>query len=168
MLELVRGVVLVVATVTMGLVAGLFYAYACSVMLGLRHTDDRTFIDVMQRINVAILNLWFVLSFVGAFLSTGLAVLLHVPGDGRPVLLPVTAALVLYLMVIAITRRVNIPLNNELGAAGLPERIIDPAMVRARFEGLWVRWNVVRTVVATAAFGCLCWALVLHGQTGTL
>jgi uncharacterized membrane protein len=49
-------VVLVAATVTMGLIAGLFYAYACSVMLGLRQTDARTFVYAMQRINVAILN----------------------------------------------------------------------------------------------------------------
>jgi uncharacterized membrane protein len=165
--ELVQGATLVVATMAMGLIAGLFYAYGCSVMLGLRYTDDRTFIDVMQRINVAIRNGWFVLSFVGALLSTGLAVVLQLPEDRRPVLLPVTAALVLYLMVIAITRWVNLPLNDELDAAGPPDRIVNPAAVRERFEGAWVRWNTTRAVVATAAFGCLCWALVLHGQVGT-
>ncbi|MGH3972826.1 MAG: DUF1772 domain-containing protein [Pseudonocardiaceae bacterium] len=167
MLELVRGATLVIATMTMGLVAGLFYAYACSVMLALRHTDDRTFINVMQRINVAILNGWFLLSFVGALLSTGLAMVLHVYQDGRPVLLPVAAALILYLVVIAITRRVNVPLNNRLGAAGQPDRIADPAMVRDHFERTWVRWNIVRAVVSTAAFGFLCWALVLYGRADT-
>lgn len=166
MLELVRGATLIVATMTMGLVAGLFYAYAMSVMLGLRRTGDRTFIDVMQRINVAIQNGWLLLSIVGALLSTGLAVVLHAPGSQRAVLVPVSAAFVLYLVVIAITRGINIPLNNELEAAGPPDRIADPAAVRRRFEGTWVRWNTIRTVVVTAAFGLLCWALVLHGQTG--
>lgn len=32
--------------------AGLFYAFAVSVMPGLRTADDQTFIDAMQRINV--------------------------------------------------------------------------------------------------------------------
>ena len=59
---------------------------------------------------------------------------------------------------------VNVPLNNQLNAAGAPDRIADLAAVRERFEATWVRWNVVRTVASTAAFGCLTWALVLHGR----
>jgi hypothetical protein len=35
-------------------------------MPGLRRTDDRTFVDAMQSINVAIINGWFALSFAGA------------------------------------------------------------------------------------------------------
>jgi len=37
--------------------------------------------------------------------------------------------------------------------------------VRERFdEARWVRWNNVRTLASTAAFGCLAWALVLFGR----
>src|ERR671916_3351001 len=50
MLELARGATLVAATVAMGLLAGLFYSYACSVMPGLSRTDDRTFVSGMQQI----------------------------------------------------------------------------------------------------------------------
>ena len=53
MLELFRGGALAAAT---GLMAGLYYAYAYSVMLGLSMTDDRTFVSAMQQINVAIIN----------------------------------------------------------------------------------------------------------------
>jgi uncharacterized membrane protein len=45
---------------------------------------------------------------------------------------------------------VNIPLNNALDSGG-----DDYAAVRAKFETVWVRWNVVRAVVSTAGFGCL-------------
>ena len=166
MLELFRGAALVAATIAMGLIAGLLYAYACSVMLALRGTDDRTFIEVMQRINVAILNGWFALSFVGALVLTILAVVLHVFGGGRSVLPWIAAALVLYAAAMVITFRVNVPLNNALDAAGAPARIADPAAVRERFEATWVRWNVVRTVASTAALGCLSWALVLFGRAG--
>src|SRR6266540_3801200 len=78
-----RGASLVAAALTMGLMAGLFYAYACSVMLGLRRADDRTFVDGMQRINVAILNGWFFASFLGALLLTALAGVLHLGAGWR-------------------------------------------------------------------------------------
>ena len=41
--------------------------------------------------------------------------------------------------------------------------VYQPA-VRERFEATGVRWNLVRAVVSTAAFGCLAWALALYGQ----
>ncbi|MEU7638938.1 MULTISPECIES: anthrone oxygenase family protein [unclassified Streptomyces] len=149
------------ATITMGLVAGLLYGYACSVMPALRRTDDRTFVEVMQRINVAILNGWFFLGFVGTLLLTGLALALHLVGTRRPALYPVVAAFVLYLSVLGVTRRFNLRLNAELAAAGPPGQLADPAPVRQRFEAAWVRWHTVRTVSATVALGCLCWALAL-------
>jgi len=73
MLEWVRGATLVAATITAGLMAGLLYAYACSVMIGLSRTDDRTFVDVMQRINLAIVNGWFFVTFFGALVFTAAA-----------------------------------------------------------------------------------------------
>ena len=45
MLELFRGGALAAATLTTGLMAGLYYAYAISVMLGLSMTDDPTFVS---------------------------------------------------------------------------------------------------------------------------
>ena len=164
MVELLRGVSLVAATITMGLAAGLFFTFSISVMPGLGRTADRSFVDAMQRINVAILNGWFALAFGGALVCTALATLLQLGADGREVLLWTVAALVLYGTVLAITFAVNVPLNNQLDAAGAPDRIADLGAVRARFEATWVRWNVVRTVASTAAFGCLTWALMLYGR----
>jgi uncharacterized membrane protein len=155
---------LVAAALTTGLAAGLFYAYSYSVMPGLGRADDRTFVMGMQRINVAILNGWFALCFAGALVFTALAVASHVPSGGRSVLPWIVAALVLYVVVLVVTFAVNVPLNNELNAAGDPDRIADLAAVRERFEATWVRWNFLRAAGSTAAFGCLLWALVLHGR----
>ncbi|MET8046386.1 MULTISPECIES: anthrone oxygenase family protein [unclassified Streptosporangium] len=166
MLMLFRGVALVAATITVGLMAGLFYAYTCSVMPGLGQTDDRTFVGAMRRINVAILNGWFAVCFGGALVLTVLAALLHLHREGRPVLPWIVAALVLYVVVLVITMRVNVPLNNALDAAGEPDGVADLAAVRERFEAMWVRWNLARTVACVAAFGCLAWALVLYGRIG--
>lgn len=152
------------ATVTTGLMAGIFYAFSCAVMPGLRQSDDRTLVMAMQRINVAILNGWFLLVFGGALVLTAATVVLSFASDGRPALPWSIGALVLYAATLGVTFRVNVPLNDELVAAGDPDGRTDLALVRQRFERSWVRWNIVRTLTCTAAFGSLCWALVLVGR----
>jgi len=164
MFDVFRTGSVIAATLTTGLAAGLFYAYSYSVMPGLGRADDRTFVTAMQRINVAILNGWFALCFAGALVFTALAAALHVPRGGRSALPWIVAALVLYIVVLGVTFAVNVPLNNQLDAAGDADRVPELAAVRRRFEASWVRWNIVRTAASTASFGCLLWALVLHGR----
>lgn len=149
----------------MGLIAGFFYAYACSVMIGLARVDDRTFISAMQWINATVRNQWFAPSFFGALALTSLAAVTHLARDRRAVLLWIAAALVLYAGAFVVTMGVNVPLNEELAAAGDPSAVSDPAAVRAAFEDRWVAWNTARTLASTAAFACLLRALVLHGRS---
>jgi uncharacterized membrane protein len=165
MLRLLQGATLVAATMTVGLMAGVFGLYAHTVMPGLGRTDDRTFVGAFQSMDRAIINAWFIPTFVGALVLSGLAAALNLGEGERPVLPWVVAALVLYLACFAITMAVNVPLNDGLKAAGDPDRIADLAAVRQRFdEARWSSWNVVRTVASTAAFGCLAWALVQFGR----
>jgi uncharacterized membrane protein len=164
-MNLLRGAVLVVSTVSLGLMAGVFGLYANTIMPGLRRTDDRTFVGAFQAIDGAIINPLFLATFVGALLSTGLAVALHFPDEVRSVLPWCIAAFVLYLWVFVITIAVSVPLNDGIKAAGDPDHIDDLAAVRARFqEARWIRWNLVRAVASTAGFACSVWALVEHGQ----
>jgi uncharacterized membrane protein len=167
MLRLFQGATLVAATMTVGFMAGVFGLYAHQ-MPGLRRTDDRTFVAAFQAIDRAVVNPLFLTTFVGALVVTALAAVLHLGEDWRSVLPWLVAALLLYLAVFVITLAVNVPLNDDIKAAGDPDRIADLAAVRERFsEDRWVRWNIVRTVASTAAFGCLAWALVLHGRIET-
>jgi uncharacterized membrane protein len=165
-LGLFRGVALVVATITTGITTGVFHLYAYAIMPGLGRTDDRTFVGAFQSIDRSIINPVFLATFFGALVSTGLAaLLLLLRGDGRSLLPWVVAALVLYALVVALTLGINVPLNDQIKAAGDPDRIADLAAVRERFdEAKWVRWNLVRAVASTAAFACLAWALVLYGR----
>jgi uncharacterized membrane protein len=164
MLALLRGASLVAATVATGLVAGLFFAFAMSVMLGLSRTGDLTFVDAMQQINAAILNPWLAISLGGAPVCILIAAVLHLQADQRAILLWIVAAFALYLVVLGITIGVNVPLNDALAAAGSPERITDLTAVREKFEAAWVRWNIARAVAATAAFACLTLALLRSGS----
>ena len=157
-MEQMRSAVLAAATLFVGLSAGVFFAYSTSVMLARRKVDDRTFVDVMQKINTAILNGWFLTAYAGALLAALAAVLLHLGGAHRAVLPWLVAATLLYAVVFVVTAAVNVPLNNQLDAAGLT----DPAAARAAFEASWNRWNTVRTVSSAGALLTLAVALLRH------
>jgi uncharacterized membrane protein len=161
----IKLLVLLAATVFIGLDAGVCGLYAHTIMPGLATTDDRTFIGAFQAMDRAIINPVFMTTFFGALLLAIVAIVLcrH---DGS-VLPWVIGASVLYAVTVVITMVVNVPLNDGIEAAGDPAHIANLAAVRAAFnESLWVAWNLVRTITATAAFICLAWALVLSGRAG--
>jgi len=165
----VQMISLFVATITMGLTAGVCGLYAYAIMPGLGNTDDRTFVGAFQAIDRAIINPLFMLTFFGALVFSAVAAVAHLRGDGRPALPWILVAGLLYLATVVITMTVNVPLNDAIKAAGDPDRITDLAAVRANFhEARWIAWNIVRTVATTVAFGCLAWALVLHGRATTV
>lgn len=157
-----RVAALLAATMTTGLMAGVYGLYQHTVMPGLARTDDRTFVGAFQAVDRAILNPWFMTGFVGAVLCTAAAAGLNLNRRLLPWLL---VALALNLLVAVITVAVHVPLNDALKAAGDPDRITDLAAVREQFDAArWTAWNLVRAVATTTAFGCLCWALVVRGQ----
>lgn len=151
-----RTTTLLISTLALGMMAGLFYAYAGSVLPGLRAADHRTTIDVMQRFNAAIRNGLFGALFLGALVATALAAYLFRSAADRPVFVPVVTALGLYALTLLITFAVNIPLNDRLAQAGPPHRIADPGAVRDAFYGRWVRWNTLRALTCAGAFGAAC------------
>lgn len=151
---------LIAATVTTGLVAGLFYGFVCAVMPGLRQMDDATLVAVMQSINRRIINVWFLTCFLAAPVLTVAAGVVEFVGDGDR-LLPIVIAVALTVVSYLTTAAVNIPLNNALDAAGDPSMITDVRSVRVGFERRWVRANTVRAMASTASFGCLVWALAI-------
>jgi uncharacterized membrane protein len=166
-MQTLQTVALIAATMTTGAMAGIFALYSHTVMPGLGRTDDRTFVGAFQAMDNAILNVWFMAGgFLGALAFTVAAAGLLLGGDVGGVLPWVVAALVLYLVVVVVTMAVNVPLNNAIKAAGDPDAIADLAGVRTRFgEARWTRWNHLRTVLCTASFGLLTWALVEFGRS---
>jgi uncharacterized membrane protein len=150
-----RALTLMAATISMGLVAGVFGLYGHTIMPGLKKTDDRTFVVAFQSIDRAIINPWFMGGgFLGALVFTAAAGIFNI---GEDALQWIVGAFVLYVAI-------NVPLNDAIKAAGEPDRIPDLRAVRAQFnESRWVRWNLVRVLASTTAFGCLAWALVVHG-----
>ncbi|MFC7328234.1 DUF1772 domain-containing protein [Marinactinospora rubrisoli] len=157
--ELFRDAVLVAATLTTGLAAGLYYGFACAVMPGLGRADDRTLVTAMRQINAAILNGWFLLLFLGGPAMTALAAVLSFGAADRADLPWTIGALAGHAVVLGGTFARNVPLNNALDRSAAPGAPASPETARVGFEKPWVRWNAVRTVAATVAFGCLVMAL---------
>jgi len=163
--QLLTGIILFAATITTGLVAGVFGLYAHSIMPGLHRTDDRTFVGAFQSIDRAIINPWFMACFFGALILTGVAGGLSLGSDNRQALPWIAVAFVLYLVTVAITLVVNVPLNDAIKAAGDPDRISDLAEVRRNFnEAKWAAWNLVRVILNTAGFGFLVIAIMVYGR----
>ena len=148
------------ATVALAGIGGLYYSYACSVMPGLRSTDDATFVSAMSRINTAIQNPVFALSFFGAFLTLAAASVFSW-GNGLGSAAPASVSLACYTATMAITIRVNIPLNNQLAIAASSG---DAAAARRSYEIRWTRWNLYRTWLSLAALVALSVAWAALGQ----
>jgi uncharacterized membrane protein len=153
---------LLAATVTSGLLTGVYLLYAHTVMPALRTLDDRAFVGALQALDRAIVNPWFMATgFLGAPVLAALAL---ARTWGEPAAGWVATALVLVVLAMAVTARVHLPRNDALKDAGDPATLADPAGVRRVFdEAHWVRWNLVRVATSLVATCCLAWALVLIG-----
>lgn len=144
-------IILVLAVITTGLLAGLFYAYSCSVNPGLGALTDANYLSAMQSINRAIINPVFMFSFMGALIILPITTFQHW-GTARFSWL--LAATIIYAVgSIGITFAGNIPLNNALDAFNMKSATAaDMAQFRAKFEGPWNRLHTVRTWASVLAF----------------
>ena len=146
---------------TLALVTGLSFTFMAAVMPNLAGVDDHTFVTITQRFNA---NPVFPLTFTLALLLLIGSVVVQAWQHRGPVLRWLVVALALYLVVLAITGGLHIPLNEQIDAAGDPDRHHDLARVREQFETPWVVGNVVRTLVCAAALAAMARALHLHGR----
>jgi uncharacterized membrane protein len=154
------GIVHGAATVTVGLVAGIFVDWSVSIMPALSQSDDRTYVTVMQE-TIRAMNKGplFLGTFMGAFVFTGAALLLQRRIGARAAVRWILAGLLLYVAALLITFGVHFPLNNTLDQAGDPDKIADIAALRAETEQAWNNAHTVRTIAVTLATACLCRSL---------
>jgi uncharacterized membrane protein len=153
LLSAFRNVSLAGATLTTGLAAGVFYAYAVSVNLGLAVQPDESYVATMQAINDKIQNPVFFASFFGAVLFSLAALAAHYPRPRSRRFLLIALACVLYIGGgFLLTTFINVPLNNQLAAVDpdAPAHVL--AAARKAYEGPWDFWNTIRTVFSTLAF----------------
>ena len=159
----VRALTLASATLTTGLVAGLYYAFAVSVNLGLAAQPDVSYVTTMQAINERIENPLFLASFFGALLLLLATFAVHFPRPRSGRFWLVALACLLYVGgSFLLTVFVSVPMNNQLAAVDLdsPARVLADA--RDAYEGPWGFWNGVRAVFSVLAFLALIGACLLR------
>jgi uncharacterized membrane protein len=162
-----RPISLTLATLTTGLISGFFYAYACSVTLGLALLPDDQYIEAMQAINATVRNGVFAFSFLGSVLSLLLALAVHAPRPRSRRFALVALAAVLYIGGgFMVTFLVNVPMNEELARVG-EAGSVTLAQIRAEYEGPWNFWNGVRTLFSSLAFVTLIGACLSRSDSGS-
>jgi uncharacterized membrane protein len=144
-----------------GLIAGVFFAFSSFVMNALGRLPPAQGIAAMQSINVAVINPWFMLPFLGtaaacAVLGVNSLLSWHQPGAGYVLL----GSLLYVIGTLLVTMVCNVPRNDALAA-------VDPASAEgasrwAAYLVSWTFWNHVRTAAALAASASLTLALWLR------
>ena len=149
-----RLVLLATAIVIAGLIAGLFFGWLVSVIPGLAKAADRTYIETMQSINVAIVNPLFVIPFmITPIILAASAIVEYRAGNQRRSWLLAVATVTYALGVLGVTVGGNIPLNDALDAFDLDSADDAAAAVRrTSYEDPWNRWHLGRTIASVVAF----------------
>lgn len=145
-----------VLIVLSGLLAGFFFAWWCSCMIGLARVRDSTFVEAMQAINASLPNARFVLPFFAPVMLAPIAAVALLTSDHRESGGWAVVAAIFSFLTFGITAGRNVPLNTMLAKASAG----DATEARKRFEMPWVRWNSVRTLTSVVAFVASLMALV--------
>jgi uncharacterized membrane protein len=163
-----RDLVLACAVLTTGLVAGVFYAYAVSVNLGLAGRPDASYVATMNEINEKIQNPLFFATFFGAVLFPIAALVAHLPRPRSGRLPLIVTACALYVVGgFLVTALANVPLNDELARAAAGAPAAELSRARAAYEDPWNFWNGVRTLFSAAAFLALIGACLVREDPDT-
>lgn len=144
----VSNVVLVVTTTCTALMAGLFFSYSCSVVLGLKLLTDSEYIASMQSINKAIQNPLFFICFFGTLLLLPISAYLTYSQHSRlRFWLLLSATIIYFIGVFGVTALGNIPLNNGLEKFNLTNASKEAiTLQRTIFEQRWNNLNAIRTI----------------------
>lgn len=139
-------ILLIVTAVLTALIAGLFYAYSCSVVLGLGKLSDAEYLKSMQSINREILNPVFFVSFMGTVVLLPVSTFMY--RAQNPVFILLLLATIAYLVgVFGVTIFGNVPLNNQLDKFDIVNSTKEGIkQMRENFENRWNFLNNIRTV----------------------
>ncbi|WP_185097139.1 chryseobasin maturation helper ChrI [Chryseobacterium sp. IHB B 17019] len=149
---------IITATVT-ALIAGLFYAYSCSVVLGLGKLSDTEYLKSMQSINREILNPVFFLSFMGTAFLLPISTFFY-RGQNPVFILLLLATLAYLIGVFGVTMFGNVPLNDQLAQFDIANSSAEAIKeMRGKFENRWNFLNNIRTlfsVITIVLTVCAC------------
>jgi uncharacterized membrane protein len=155
-------VMVVLALLGSGLMAGVFFAFSSFIMKALGRLPAEQGIGAMQAINVVVINPVFLGVFMGTAVLSVLIGLLAVPQWGSPAAVLYLGAGVSYLVGTFLTTVVgNVPLNERL--ADCPAASPESVAMWEHYLERWTTWNHVRTLAAALAVVLFASALMSAG-----
>ena len=150
--------ILSVAMITASLVLsaaifGFFYAWVCSTMWGLDTADPRIAIAAMQAMNTSVRNALFAPAFFGTPLALGLTASLLFAQRFRLSAVAFALAAALYTgFCLILTLGVNVPMNEALAAAAIPQDVASAEVIWQGYSQPWQFWNQLRTIASGLTF----------------
>ncbi len=143
-----------ITILTTGLSAGLFYAWAVSVIPGTKLVSDKTYMETMQAINRAIINPGFMVIFIGTlFLLTICTYWQFKIGVDIKFWFIIGATITYLIGTIGITAFGNVPLNETLDLVNVNQLSEEELrQTRASYEIYWNKLHNIRTVFAVVSF----------------
>ncbi|MDW7691950.1 DUF1772 domain-containing protein [Flammeovirgaceae bacterium SG7u.111] len=160
----IKSITLFSAVLFTGLSAGLFYAWAVSVIPGTKKVIDMTYLETMQSINRAILNPAFFLSFFGSLLLLTISSIQQYQ-TGLTFWIMLAATLTYLVGTFGVTAFGNIPLNNTLDALALNKLNINQLTeFRTNYEVKWNKLHMIRTAFSILSFSLSLIAVFSHSK----
>ncbi len=152
----IRTISLFASIILTGLSAGLFYAWAVSVIPGTKQIQSITYMETMQSINKAIINPAFFLIFFGSLFAMAGASFFEFSNDKTVFTIILLATFIYLVGTLVVTVFGNVPLNEELEALRLNELSSDRIEnFRNYYETKWNRLHMIRTAFSLISFALL-------------
>lgn len=158
--------ILIITTLSSGLMAGLFYSWTVSVTPGLAKIGNANYLQAFQAMNRAILNPAFFTFFMGLVILLPLAsYMYYIPPLSTQFWLILSATILYMLGVMAITIFGNVPINNTLEALQIESMSLEQmSSFRLGFESKWNNLNMIRTICSSFSFVLLIMACIQNGN----
>ena len=152
-------ILLIVAILGTGLVAGIFFAFSGFVTQGIGRLPAADAARAMREINVTAVRAPLMLAIFGTALVVAVLAVVAFLGEPEGATWWSIGGAALYLVgVVGVTAGANVPRNNRLAAPADTDAAALAAAWQAFRRG-WLAWNHVRTITSAAA--CLAFVLAL-------
>jgi len=137
-------VLLWVAAISSGLIAGVYFAFSAFIMQAFSKIHNTKAISAMQAINETILRSAFMPLFFGSsIISLCLIFYGYIHWGEAGSQLTLLAGAIYFTGMFACTAMFNVPLNNVLAA--IDDDDINTQVIWAGYLKSWTRWNHLRT-----------------------
>ena len=149
-----KTLIIIVAILSTGLMAGIFFTWTNAVKPGIGTLDDMTYMKAFQAMNRLILNRLFYIVFILPVLTISISTYMSFGSTKLYVFELFLLSTLLYVLgVFLITILGNIPLNELLENTDLEKiSLTELSDLRGKIENKWNNFNLIRTVSSFISF----------------